>query len=244
MLIQPLLDDLSLLKLQGMREALAAMQQSPVTAMPDFSDGLGSLLSHEKIYRQNKRLQRLLTGAKLRYQQACIENIDDTNSRQLDKTQIKKLAQCEWLAQYRNVVFIGATGLGKTYLACALGHAICRQGFSVRYWRLPKLLEALRIAGVDGTLNKTYQQLAKINVLIVDDWGIEPLNAQQRHHLLEIVEDRYLLQSMIITTQLPQQHWHDYIGDNTVADAILDRLLTKSDIITLKGESMRKINNV
>lgn len=239
MLIQTIIDDLSTLKLHGMLEALRALQEKGQLAHYSFTEGLGLLVSDEKVYRENKRQKRLLKQAKLRMEQANMESIDYEYQRQLPKDKMRHLLQGDWIRTPQNIVFIGATGLGKSYLACALGQLACRRGCSTRYFRVSKLLESLRLAQADGTLNRVLMQLAKVDVLLLDDWGLEPLNQQQRHHLLELIEDRHSLHPTIVTTQLPVEHWHEYIGDNTVADALLDRLLAKAEIMTLQGDSMR-----
>lgn len=239
MLIQTIIDDLGTLKLHGMLEALRAQQDKGQMTQCSLADGLGLLVSEEKAYRENKRQKRLLKQAKLRVEQANVESIDYEYPRQLPKDRMRHLVQGDWIRTPQNIVFIGATGLGKSYLACSLGQLACRRGFSTRYYRVSKLLESLRLAKADGTLNRTLMQLAKVDVLLLDDWGLEPLNQQQRHHLLELIEDRHSLHPTILTTQLSVEHWHEYIGDNTVADALLDRLLAKTEVITLKGKSMR-----
>ncbi len=240
MLIHTIIDELASLKLTGMLEALSSIQQGGSLGSISFTDGLGILVTQEKLHRQNKRLKRLLQQAKLRFSQACMEDIDYHYPRNLDKHKMQALVSCQWIQEHKNLIFIGATGLGKSYLACALGAHACRHSFSTRYLRVSKLLEMLRLANIDTTLNRLLIQWAKINVLIFDDWGIEPLSVQQRNQLLEIIEDRHQLQSCVITTQLPIEHWHNHIGDNTVADAILDRLLSNAEVFTLKGKSMRR----
>lgn len=239
MLIETIIDDLSQLKLSGMLENLRALQDKGQLGSISFTDGLGMLVSHEKVYRENKRQKRLLKQAKLRMEQANVESINYEYQRELPRERMRHLVQGQWITQPQNIVFIGATGLGKSYLACALAQLACRRGFSSRYFRVSKLLEEIRLAQAAGSLKRLQIQIAKQQILILDDWGLEPLTQQQRHHLLDLIEDRYLLHPTIITTQLPVEHWHEYIGDNTVADALLDRLLAKSEIITLKGESLR-----
>ena len=240
MLLETTLDDLNHLGLSGMAQALRHMQQQGQLASHSFLDGLGFLTSQEKLLRENRKYHRLLKSAKLRFEQACIEAIDYTHPRELQKQQIISFIQSDWVKAKQNIIFMGAKGLGKSFIACALGQYACRQGYSVRYFRLSKLIEELRLATVAGSLSRFFMQLAKINVLIIDDWGIEPLSGQQRQQLLEIIEDRYHLQSTLITTQLPIEHWHEYVGDSTIADALLDRLLPNAHIVTLRGQSMRK----
>lgn len=239
MLIETIINDLTHLKLQGMLEGLRSQQEKGQLGSLSLIDGLGLLVSDEKIYRENKRQRRLLKQAKLRIAQANVESIDYDYPRELPKEKMRYLLQCDWVNQPQNIILIGATGLGKSYLACALGQLACRRGYSTRYFRVSKLLESLRLAQAAGSLSRTLMNLAKQHVLLLDDWGLEPLSQQQRHHLFELIEDRHSLHPVIITTQLPVEHWHEYIGDNTVADALLDRVLAKSEIITLKGKSMR-----
>lgn len=239
MLIETIINDLTHLKLQGMLEGLRTQQTKGQLGSLSLLDGLGLLVSDEKLHRENKRQQRLLKQAKLRFAQANVESIDYDYPRKLPKDKMRYLLQCDWIHQSQNIVFIGATGLGKSYLACALGQLACRRGYSTRYFRVSKLLESLRLAQAAGSLSQTLMNLAKQSVLLLDDWGLEPLNQQQRNHLLEIIEDRHSLHPVIISTQLSTQHWHEYIGDNTIADALLDRVLAKSEIISLEGDSMR-----
>ena len=242
MLIEQTKQKLSTLKLTGMLEAFEQQRAQPETHALPFEERLGLLVDREMISRENKRLERLLRGAKLRIH-ACVEDIDYRHPRGLDRSQLASLASCDWIQQQLNLCITGATGTGKTWLACALGNQACRQGHSVRYLRIPRLFEMLRIAHGDGSYPRLMNQLAKIDLLILDDWGLQKLNAPQRNDLMEIIEDRYKLRSTLIASQLPMDHWHDYVGEATIADAILDRLLHNAHRLLLEGESMRKTIN-
>jgi len=202
----------------------------PASQALAFEDRLGLLVEREIVWRDNRRLERLLRQAKLKQAQACMEDIDYRGSRGLDKRFMVTLAGCEWIRRQQNVL----------WLACALGNQACRQGFSVMYVRVPRLLEQLRIAHGDGSFGKLLAQLARIDVLLLDDWGLTPLQSSERHDLLELVDDRVNARSTIITSQLPVEHWHAWLNDPTLADAILDRLVHASHRVALKGESLRK----
>ena len=212
----------------------------PASQALAFEDRLGLLVEREIVWRDNRRLERLLRQAKLKQAQACMEDIDYRGSRGLDKRFMVTLAGCEWIRRQQNVLLTGPTGAGKTWLACALGNQACRQGFSAMYVRVPRLLEQLRIAHGDGSFGKLLAQLARIDVLLLDDWGLTPLQSSERHDLLELVDDRVNARSTIITSQLPVEHWHAWLNDPTLADAILDRLVHASHRVALKGESLRK----
>jgi len=240
MLIQHTMTQLKSLKLDGMARALEEQQTMPASQALTFEDRLGLLVEREVVWRDNRRLERLLRQAKLKQAQACMEDIDYRGSRGLDKRLMVTLAGCDWIRRSQNVLLTGATGAGKSWLACALGNQACRQGFSVMYVRVPRLLEQLRIAHGDGSFGKLLAQLAKIDVLLLDDWGLTPMQSSERHDLLEVVDDRVNTRSTIITSQLPVDHWHAWLNDPTLADAILDRLVHASHRIALKGESRRK----
>lgn len=238
MLIAQTKQKLAELKLPGFIQVLEEILVNPTPLTP--SEIIGLMADRELINRQNKRLARLLKNAKFRYSQASIENIDYQKAREWNHQQYLALTDCAFINQYRNLILIGPTGVGKSFLACALGHQACRLLFNVRYFRLPRLLEDLRIAHADGSYTGILEQLSKARLLILDDWGIDQLERQGRKDLLEILEDRYQKGSTIITTQLPIELWADYIGDSTLADAICDRLLSNSYQIKLTGPSMRK----
>ena len=190
-------------------------------------------------YRQNMRLTRLLKEARLK-QPAAIEDIDYRVGRGLEKSQIASLASGDWIRAHQNLLICGPTGVGKSYLACALGNQACRQGLAVLYLRAPRLIEELRISHADGSFVKRLARFAKTDLVIIDDWALSPLTPEARNDLLEILDDRMNTRSTLITSQLPVKHWHEYIGEPTLADAILDRLVHNAHKLTLKGESMRK----
>jgi len=239
MLNHPTLDKLQQLKLTGMVRAWKEQNLLPeVSALP-FEERLGLLVDRELTERDNRRMQLRLKQARLK-QQAAIEDIDFKTPRGLDRALILKLAACEWVAGHLNVLITGPTGVGKTYLACALAHKACREGYSAFYVRLPRLLQELDTGRADGRYAKIMRQLAKVEVLSIDDWGLPTLTDLQRRDILELLDDRYNLRATIITSQLPITHWHEAVGDPTLADAILDRVVHNSYKINLTGNSMRK----
>ena len=205
----------------------------------EFEDRLGILVDAQLAAQDSKQLTTRLQAANLRLS-ACLEDLDVKAARGLDRAVITSLATSVWLQRTRNVIIEGPTGVGKTWLACALAQHACRQGFPALYQRVPRLTEALRIAHADGTFTRKLQSIAKVDLLILDDWGLHPLNQEERSDLLEIMDDRVGTKSTIITSQLPVEHWHEYLDDPTLADAILDRIVHQSHKIKLKGESMRK----
>ena len=239
MLHQHTLDKLHTLRLTGMAAALAQQLSQPAAQELSFEERFSLLLDQEILYRDNRRLARLLKAAKLRLG-ACVEDIDYRHPRGIDRSFMSTLASCHWIGRHHNLAITGPTGSGKTWLACALGNQACRQGLSVHYFRLPRLLETLRIAHGDGSYPRLMNQLAKTDLIILDDWGIQKIAAAQRNDLMELIEDRHGLRSTLIASQLPIEHWHDFIGEATLADAILDRLLHNSHRLPLRGESMRK----
>ncbi|MEO6866807.1 MAG: IS21-like element helper ATPase IstB [Gaiellales bacterium] len=239
MLTHPTLDQLDRLKLAGMSEALQEQMNTDEIEQLSFDERFGLLVDREAAERDRRRLKTRLTQAKLRHT-ACIEDIDFRTRRGLDKKVILDLASCDWIRKHRNVLIIGPTGVGKSYLACALAHKACREGHSVRYARTSRLLDELALARADGSLPRLMMRLAKTHVLVLDDFGLAPLTDPQRRDLLEVIEDRHGLRSTIITAQLPVNTWHETIGDPTIADAILDRLIHAAYLLDLQGESMRK----
>jgi len=240
MLNNQTLQTLRSLKLTGMADALEQQLAQPATHEElGFEERLALLVDREMMYRTNNKVARLLKAAKLKLQ-ASAEDIDYRHRRGLNKSQFADLLSSHWVHQHHNVLITGPTGCGKTYLGCALANQACRHGLSVRYFRTSRLLESLTIAHGDGRFRKLVQQLAKTDVLVLDDWGLEKMTLSQRNDLLEIMEDRHGLRSTLITSQLPIEQWHKAIGDATLADAILDRLLHNSHKIKLQGESMRK----
>jgi len=234
------LQQLHSLRLTGMAEALSQQIDQPNTFEElGFRERLSLLVNSEATCRDNRKITRLLKQAKLRLN-AQPADIDYRAQRGLHKDTIAQLLQLDWTRQHRNLLIEGPTGTGKTFLACALGQHACEQGISVRYYRASRLFETLTIAHGDGSFGKLLTQLAKTELLIIDDWGLQILVQTQRNDLLEIIEDRHGRGATLITSQLPIPHWHEAIGDPTLADAILDRLLHNTHKIKLKGESMRK----
>lgn len=239
MLNEQTFDKLYALKLFGMAEAFKEQLQQPNLSDLSFEERLGLLVDRQWSFKENCRLQRLLKDAKLRIQ-ACPEDIDYKNPRGIDKSVIARLLSCDWLQKHQNVIISGPTGVGKTFLACALAQKACREGFRAFYIRLPKLLYHLALAKADGSYPKTMKKLLKTQILILDDFGLAPLTDPERRDLLEVIEDRHGASSTIVTSQLPIDNWHEHIGDPTIADAILDRLIHNAHRINLKGGSMRK----
>lgn len=238
MLIQQTIEKLKQLRLHGMAECLLN-QTSQADNDLSFEEQLGLLVDYEWTRRQNRKLERLLKGAKLKVN-ACIEDIDYQQPRGLDKKLMLDLRKGNWLLEHRNVLLTGPTGTGKTYLACALGNSACRLGFGTRYYRLSGLLSDLKISRGDGTYPKLASKIAKTNLLIIDDFGMEHLTPVESKELFEIIDDRIDSASTIVAGQLPIEHWHAVLGEPTIADAILDRLIHSSYKIFLKGETMRK----
>ncbi len=239
MLNHPTLDKLHDLRFTGMAKALTEQMALPDIESLSFEERLGLLVDREATEREDRRLKTRLRQAKLK-QNACIEDIDFKQPRGMDKSLLLDLAQCQWIKKHLNLLITGPTGVGKTWIACALAQKACREGFTSLYLRLPRLLQELPIAKGDGTYTRLLARLAKVDVLILDDWGLSKLIAEQRRDLLEILEDRHDTRSTIVTSQLPLDKWHHIIGDPTLADAILDRLVHNAYKINLKGESMRK----
>ncbi len=239
MLIEQTFTQLRELRLTGMADALEEQQAVPDVQSLSFEDRLGLLVEREATVRQDRRLARLLRQAKLRLP-ATIEDLDLRSPRGLDRSVILRLASCDWVRNHQVVLVTGATGTGKTYLACALAQAACRQGISSRYLRLTQLIEDMALARADGSYPKLMSRLQKTDLLAIDDYGMAPLNQTERRDLLEVIEDRSGRRATLLASQLPLDHWHEVIGDATFADAILDRLGHHAHRITLKGPSMRR----
>ena len=239
MLTEQTLARLNELRLTGMAQAFAEQQGMPDMKGLSFEDRLALLLEREAADRESRRLRRHLQLAKLRLQ-ATVEDLDFRAPRGLDKSLLLRLAGSDWIRAHQTVLITGATGTGKTYLACALGHSACRHGLSTRYFRLSRLLDALALARADGSYPKVLDRLQKVQLLILDDFGLAPLSDPQRRDLLEVLEDRDGRRATCVTSQLPLEHWHDVIGEPTFGDAILDRLVHQAHKITLKGASMRR----
>lgn len=229
------------LKLCGMVQAILEQAQGTIYHELAFEERFGLLVDREITERDNRRLTNLLRGAKFRYPNACPEDIDFRTPRGLSREAILSLLQNGWVKEKHNVIITGPTGTGKTYLSCALGNSACRAGNSAHYVRLPRLLQELHIARADGSYGKLLIRLSRYAVLIIDDWGLAKLNEKERRDILEVLEDRHNISSTIISSQIPLEKWHDLIGDPTIADAVLDRLIHNAHSITMKGESMRKL---
>lgn len=239
MLAHPTLDQLNQLGLYGMAKAFADLGGNDEAAGLSHPEWLALLLDHETTHRRDKRLAARLRHAKLRHL-AVPEDIDYRSPRGLDRRMMESLLKGGWIGAHENLAIIGPTGVGKSWLACALGHKACRDNRSVLYTRLSKLLDDLSLARGDGRIAARLKSLGQVELLILDDWGLEPLEANARHHLLEILEDRYGRRSTLVTSQLPIAKWHELIGCPTYADAILDRLVHNAHRIELSGDSMRR----
>ncbi len=241
MLQHPTLDQLNQLRLHGMARAFAELRDNPQAGELEHAQWLALLLDREEAERNDRRLTYRLRAARLRHANACIEDIDYRTQRRLDKALFEQLARGEWIARKQNLIITGPCGVGKSWLACALGHKACRDDQSVLYKRVPRMFAELETGRADGRYPRLFRALTRTKLLILDDWGPDRLNADQRRDLMEIVEDRYQNASILITSQLPLAKWHDVIGEATYADAILDRIVHNAHRINLDGPSMRKI---
>lgn len=239
MLTHPIIGKLQAMKFNGMRKAFEEQLQMADIGKLSFEERFGLIVDREMTEREDRRLKTRLSKARLRHQ-ASLEDIDFGQPRGIDKQLILSLSSCQWVKAHNNVFILGPTGVGKSYLACALAQKACRQGYSALYLRLPKLFADLGLAKGDGRYGKLLAGFARTDLLVLDDWGLSKLNKEQQRDFLEIIEDRYEVRSTVITSQLPVSHWHEVIDDPTLADAILDRLVHNAYQINLKGESMRK----
>lgn len=240
MLNEPTIERLKSMRLEGMADAWRAQQSDAQSQALAFDERLGLLVDAEWSHRENIRVVRALREAKLKHSQACVEGIDYSAARQLDKATMRQLATCRWVREHQSILITGATGVGKSYLACALAHQVCRNGFRALYRRASRLFDELKLARADGTFARLLARLARMDVLIIDDFAITPITDLQRSDLLEVLEDRYATRSTIVTSQLAPSHWHDYLADPSLADAICDRLLSNSHRLVLHGPSRRK----
>ncbi len=240
MLTQPTLEQLTELRLFALARAWQAQHEDPTTDDLGFDERLALLVDAEWTDRQNKRLARLLRESKLRISGACLEDIAYAKERKIERALMRQLATGRWIEAHQNVVITGATGVGKTYVACALAQQACRLGHRVLYRRAPRLFDELALARADGTYSKLLARFARTEVLVLDDWGLAPVQDLERRDLLEIMEDRHGLRSTIWTSQLPVAKWHDHLGDPTIADALCDRLLHNAHRVVLQGPSRRK----
>jgi len=239
MLNEQTFDKLYTLKLFGMAEGFKEQLAQPSSKDLSFDERFGLLVDRQWIWKENKRLKRLLQEAKLKLQ-ACVEDIDYKTPRGIEKSVMMNLVSCDWIRKHQNLLISGPTGVGKTFLACALAQKGCREGFRTLYFRCPQFFYQIALARADGSYPSFMKKLAKTHLLVLDDLGVAPLNDTERRDLLEVIEDRSTSGSTLITSQLPIEKWHDHIGDPTIADAILDRLVHNAHRIQLKGGSMRK----
>jgi len=242
MLIEQTADRLYAMKLNGMADAFKEQLALPDLNDLAFEERFALLVDRHWIWKENRRMNRLLKNAKLK-DNACIEDIDFKTPRGLDKSVILRLAGHDWIKSTQNIIITGPTGVGKTYLACALANSACRNSLAAMYKRAPRLYQEIAIARADGSYPKLMNKLAKVKVLVIDDFCITPMADSERRDLLEVIEDRQGISSTVVATQVPLENWFELIGDPTVADAILDRLIHNAHKINLKGESMRKVRS-
>ncbi len=238
-MIEATVEKLISMKLHGMAEGIQEQMMTPAYKELSFEERLGMLVDREMQSRENRRLSMLLRKAHFRYPGACIEDVNFRTRRGITKEELLKLSHNGWIKDKRNIIITGSTGVGKTYMACVFGNSACRTGISTYYVRLPRLFQELKIARADGSYVKLLQRLSRVNLLIVDDWGLSVLSDAERRDFLEIMEDRYNVRSTIVSSQIPVDKWHDVIGDPTIADAICDRLIHNSHKLKLTGKSMR-----
>jgi DNA replication protein DnaC len=239
MLTAPTVERLRALRLDAMADAYAAQQRDAGLASLGFDERLALLVDAEHLWRGNRALARRLKEARLRISDACLEGIEYAPRRDLDRATLRRLATCQWIAEHHHVLITGKTGVGKTFLACALGQQACRQGYRTIYRRVPRLFEELALAHADGSYTTLLARFARVDLVILDDFAIAPLKEAQRQDLLELLEDRDGTRSTVIASQLPRDLWHAYLGDPTVADAIIDRLIHRAYPLTMGGPSRR-----
>jgi DNA replication protein DnaC len=240
MLSEPTLEKLREMRLTAMAEALEEQRKDPKIHELDFDERFGLLVDAEHLARKNRKLSNLLRKSQLRISDACVEDLECSSERGLTRSLAHQLGSCRWIDERANVLIEGKTGVGKTYLACALAQQACRRGYRTLYRRLPRLYDEVALSRADGSWPKLLRLLSRTEVLVLDDFGLTPLSSTKRHDLLEIFEEREGRSSTIVTSQLPQKTWHEYLGEPTVADAILDRVVHNSYKVKLKGPSKRK----
>jgi DNA replication protein DnaC len=240
MLREPTIEKLHAMRLRVMASTWLDQDRSPDTIALPFDERLALIVDAEMLARENARLVKNLKDAKLRIADACMEGIDFPRSREVDKAVVRTLATCRWVSEHQTVIVTGATGTGKSYIACALAHQACRKGLRAMYRRVPRPFDELRLARADGSYPRLLARIAKIDLIVLDDFAIAPLTDESRRDLLEILEDRYGLRATVFTSQLDPDLWHDYLADPTVADAICDRVLHGAHKLALKGPSRRK----
>lgn len=237
---QHMLDQLTELKLKGFKDAFIQQNQHPEYMHMPFAERLAHLLDAEVVARKTDRLKRYLRASKLKYKNAFLSDIEYSASRNLQRDVIASLMTNQYIEQTRNIIITGATGTGKTYITCALAHNAMTSGYNAYYARISKLLSEIKLARADGSYLKLLRRMTKVRLLILDDLGVSPMDAREAQELLEVIEERTGFGSIIITSQLPVNHWYDYLNSGTVADAVLDRLVHNAYRLDLKGESMRK----
>jgi DNA replication protein DnaC len=242
MLKTPTIEKMMQMKLNGMLKALEEQEGQSGYKEMSFTERLGFLIDNEHLERENKKLASRLKRAKLK-QQACIEGIDFSPRRGIDKNAVLTFANCQWVKEHRNIIITGFTGVGKSYMSCALAHQACMRGHTSLYVRAPRLFSELEVAKADGRYDRVLKSYSKADILIIDDWGLTKLTAREERELLEVMEDRYELKSTIIASQVPVKNWHELIPNKTIADAILDRIVHNSYRIEIDGDSMRKKEN-
>jgi len=239
MLNQPTIEKLYAMKLHGMADGFRAQLESTDLSLLSFEERLAMLVDQQWLWKENRALARRLQMAKLK-ERAVVEDIDYQHARGLDRKLMRTLSSSEWVRQKQNILLLGPTGIGKTWLGCALAHKACRDGFSVLHKRTAELFRELAVAHVDGSIGGLLLKLSRMDVLLLDDFAMTPLKDSERRDFLEICDDRYQQRSLILTSQMPLAHWHEQIGDPSIADSILDRLVHNAYRIELNGESIRK----